>query len=104
MTRNAARPRTLARRSRVVTDLGQRLLAEPDRIRGLAVVVADDRSEAQRLGAGRTRWRRGDRRLEDRVGLDDLRDVDEQALGGEHRAPEAPRRRAASGVRSLARS
>ena len=103
ITRNAARPSTLARRSGSLARLGQRLLAEPHRVGGLAVVVADDRPEAQRLGSGRPGWRRGDRRLEDRVGLDDLRDVDEEALGGEHRPPD---RLVAEGlgVSSLARS
>ena len=62
------------------------LLPESDGIGGLAVVVADQGSQAEGLGALRTGRRAGDRRLEDPVGLDVIRDVDEEGLGGEPRA------------------
>ena len=80
-----------------ITDLRQRLLAQADRVGGLAVVVAEDRAQAQRERPRRTLWRGGDRAVEDRVGLDDLRDVDEEALRREHRAPDDVVRRAPPG-------
>ncbi len=46
---------------------------------------------ARRLSAsarGRTGWRLRDRRLKDRVRLDDLRDIDVQGLGRQHRPPD----------------
>ncbi len=47
------------------------------------MVVADDRAQAERVGAGRAGRSTIDRGLEDPVGLEVLGQVDEQALGGE---------------------
>ena len=104
MTRNAARPRTVAPEDRVVADLGHRLLAEADRVGRLAVVVADERraGSAPRHAPARALRRRS--ALEDRVRLDDLGDVDEQVLGGERGPASASsgqgRRRGERGRRS----
>ena len=85
------RPRGDERR---VARLGQRLLAERDRLGDPAVVVADDRPQAQRVRPRRTGRRARDRRLEDRGRPRDLRQVDEQALRGELGASQpAPRGR-----------
>ena len=53
------------------------------------MVVADERADAQRLGARRAGRGIPDRSLEDGVALDHLGQVDEQALGGEPGALEA---------------
>ena len=103
MTRKAARPRTVARRTGSSPTSAERLLAEPDRVRGLAVVVADDRSQAQRhRPAPDPGAAAAIAALEDRVRLDDLRDVDEQAFRG-RASPAGARRRRARRGRELAR-
>ena len=66
-----------------VARLRQPLLAERDRLRNPAVVVADDRPQAERVRPRRAGRPCGDRRREDAVGLEILRQVDEQALRGE---------------------
>ena len=71
--------------SGVVADLGHRLVGKPHGPGRVAVVVADQRGEAHGLGKGRPGRRRRDRALEQRIRLDDLRDVDEEALRREGR-------------------
>ena len=63
-------------------------LAQLDRLGHAPVVVADDRAQAQGVGARGAGWCAIDRDLEDPVGLEVLGHVDEQALGGEAGAVE----------------
>ena len=67
----------------VVAGFVERLLAQLDRLGHAPVVVADDRAQAERVGARGAGRGPIDRRLEDPVGLEVLGHVDEQALGGE---------------------